>query len=80
MADIGIISYGASIPRFRIKAEDIASVWGKDGAAISKGLYIFEKSVPGVDQDTATISVEAARNALKPMLCESSTNRSDLHR
>ena len=65
MADIGIISYGASIPRFRIKAEDIASVWGKDGAAISKGLYIFEKSVPGVDQDTATISVEAARNALK---------------
>ncbi|MEF8879480.1 MAG: hydroxymethylglutaryl-CoA synthase [Candidatus Thermoplasmatota archaeon] len=65
MNDIGIISYGASIPRTRIKVEDIASVWGKDGKRISQGLKIKEKSVPNVDQDTATISVEAARAALK---------------
>jgi len=45
--------------------EDIAVVWGKDGKSISKGLGIYEKSVPAVDQDTATISVEAARAALK---------------
>jgi hydroxymethylglutaryl-CoA synthase len=62
---IGIVSYGANIPRLRIKTEDIAKVWGKDGNTISKGLGIFEKSVPSVDQDTATISVEAARAALK---------------
>ena len=62
--NIGIVSYGANIPRFRIKAGEIASVWGKDGDAISKGLGIIEKSVPSVDQDTATISVEAARAAL----------------
>jgi len=65
MSDIGIVSYGAYIPRFRIKAEEIAKVWGKDGKSISKGLGIYEKSVPSVDEDTATISVEAARNALK---------------
>jgi len=65
MEDIGIISYGANIPRFRIKVEDIASVWGKEGKTISSGLGIIEKSVPGIDQDTATISVEAARAALK---------------
>ena len=65
MSDIGIISYGANIPRLRIKAEDIASVWGKDGNSISAGLGIKEKSVPSIDQDTATISVEAARVALK---------------
>jgi len=65
MKDIGIVSYGASIPRMRIKIEDIASVWGKDGKTISKGLGINEKSVPSIDQDTATISVEAARAALK---------------
>jgi len=65
MEKIGIVSYGANIPRFRIKTEDIASVWGKDGKAISKGLGIYEKSVPSIDQDTATISVEATRAALK---------------
>jgi len=65
MKDIGIVSYGANIPRMRIKIEDIASVWGKNGKAVSKGLGINEKSVPSVDQDTATISVEAARAALQ---------------
>jgi len=65
MNEIGIVSYGGSIPRKRIKAEEIAKVWGKEGERISKGLGIFEKSVPSIDQDTATISVEAARAALR---------------
>ncbi len=65
MEDIGIVSYGSYIPRFRIKTDDIASVWGKDGATIAKGLGIQEKSVPSIDQDTATISVEAARAAIR---------------
>jgi hydroxymethylglutaryl-CoA synthase len=64
MKGIGIVSYGANIPRFRIKTVDIASVWGKNGETISRGLGISEKSVPDIDQDTATISVEAARGAL----------------
>lgn len=65
MESIGIISYGGSIPRLRITADEIASVWGKDGKRVSAGLGIYEKSVPSIDQDTATISVEAARAALK---------------
>ena len=65
METVGIVSYGANIPRYRIKTDEIASVWGKDGKAISSGLGIFEKSVPSLDQDTATISVEAARAALR---------------
>ena len=64
MTDVGIVSYGAHIPRFRIKTEDIANAWGKDPVSISKGLGIIEKSVPSPDQDVATISVESARAAL----------------
>ncbi len=64
MTDIGIISYGAYIPRFRIKTEEIAKTWGKNPDNIKKGLGIIEKSVPSPDQDVATISVEAARAAI----------------
>jgi hydroxymethylglutaryl-CoA synthase len=64
MENIGIISYGANIPRLRIKSSDIANAWGKDPDTITGGLGIIEKSVPSLDQDVATISVEAARSAL----------------
>lgn len=62
---VGIVGYGVYIPRYRIKAEEIASVWGEDGPAVAQGLGVFEKSVPGPDEDVATISTEAARNAIK---------------
>jgi len=39
-------------------------MWGQDPAVVEKGLGIMEKSVPGLDEDTITISVEAARYAL----------------
>lgn len=58
---VGIAGYGAYIPRFRISAEEIARVW-KGGA---DALPIREKAVPGPDEDTATMSIEAARNALR---------------
>jgi len=64
MKRVGIVSYGAHIPRFRIKSADIAVAWGKDPQTIANGLGIIEKSVPSLDQDVATISVEAARAAL----------------
>ncbi len=62
--DVGIVSYGAYVPRYRIKPHEIASVWGVDGESMSKGLGIESKSVPGPDEDVITISVEAARNAI----------------
>src|SRR5208282_307468 len=60
----GIVGYGAHIPRYRIKIEEIAKVWGEDAEAIKNGLNIKEKSVPGRDEDAGTIAVEAARRAV----------------
>lgn len=56
---VGIVGYGAYIPRFRIAAREIARIW--DGAG---GTPVESKSVPGPDEDTITMSIEAARNAL----------------
>jgi hydroxymethylglutaryl-CoA synthase len=61
----GIVGYGAYIPRNRIKSEEIARQWGKDPASIRRGLLLEEKSVPGLDEDTITISVAAARDAVE---------------
>jgi len=57
---VGIVGYGAYVPRYRLPASEVARVW-TDGAG---GLPIKEKSVPGLDEDVVTMSVEAARNAL----------------
>ena len=62
---VGIITYGAYIPRFRIKIEEIARVWGANAAEITGGLGVLEKAVPDYDENTATFSVEAARSALR---------------
>jgi len=61
----GIVGYGAHLPRHRIKVEEIAKVWGADAPSYRKGLMLKEKSVPPPDMDTITLSVEAAKNALK---------------
>ncbi len=61
----GIVSYGSYIPKYRIKSEEVARVWGEDPESIKNGISIQSKSVPSPDEDVATISVEAARNALK---------------
>jgi hydroxymethylglutaryl-CoA synthase len=58
--NVGIIGYGAYVPRYRLPASEVSRVW-TDGQA---GLPVKEKSVPGLDEDVATMSIEAARNAL----------------
>jgi hydroxymethylglutaryl-CoA synthase len=57
---VGIVGYGAYVPRYRLPATEVARIWS-DG---SGGLPIKEKAVAGLDEDTITMSVEAARNAL----------------
>src|SRR5512146_1367829 len=58
---VGIVGYGAYVPRFRLPAKEVSRVWtGGEG-----GLPIKEKAVPGLDEDVITMSLEAARNALK---------------
>jgi hydroxymethylglutaryl-CoA synthase len=61
---IGIVGYGVYVPRWRIKVEEIARIWGQDPNSIRKGLLVEEKSVADIDEDTVTISIEAAKNAL----------------
>ncbi len=57
---VGIVGYGAYVPRYRLPAKEVSRVWtGGHG-----GTPIQEKSVPGFDEDVATMSIEAARNAL----------------
>lgn len=57
---VGITGYGAYVPRYRLPAKEVSRVWtGGFG-----GTPIQEKSVAGYDEDVATMSIEAARNAL----------------
>ena len=58
---VGIVGYGAYVPRYRLPATEIARVWtgGQGGAPVK------EKAVNGLDEDVITMSVEAARNSLK---------------
>jgi hydroxymethylglutaryl-CoA synthase len=58
---VGIIGYGAYVPRYRLPAKEVARIW-TGGEAV---LPIKEKAVPGLDEDVVTMSIEAARNALK---------------
>jgi len=58
---VGIVGYGAYVPRYRIPASEISRIW-KGGGEVGP---VNEKSVPGVDEDVITMSIEAARNAIK---------------
>lgn len=57
---VGIIGYGAYVPRYRLPGAEIARVWtnGLGGSPVK------EKAVAGLDEDVTTMSIEAARNAL----------------
>ncbi|MBS3815183.1 MAG: hydroxymethylglutaryl-CoA synthase [Hadesarchaea archaeon] len=59
-----IIGYGVYVPQQRLKVEEVSKIWGTDPEQIKSGILVEEKSVPGSDEDTATIAVEAARNAV----------------
>jgi len=58
---VGICGYGAYIPMYRLPASEIARIWGGS----EDGLPVEEKAVPGLDEDTITMAIEASRNALR---------------
>ena len=57
---VGIVGYGAYVPRFRLPGSEVARVWtgGVGGSPVT------EKAVAGPDEDVTTMRIEAARNAL----------------
>ncbi|RLD04432.1 MAG: hydroxymethylglutaryl-CoA synthase, partial [Chloroflexota bacterium] len=57
---VGIVGYGAYVPRYRLPAAEISRIWSGGMG----GTPVTEKSVPGLDEDTVTMSIEAGRNAL----------------
>jgi len=62
---VGIVGYGAYVPRYRIRTEEIARAWGWDAEGYRRGLAIEEKAVAGPDQDAVTMAVEASRSAIR---------------
>ncbi len=60
---VGITSYGFYVPKLRIKASEIASVWGASPNT-GESLGVKEKAVGAWDEDSATFAVEAARMCL----------------
>lgn len=57
---VGIVGYGAYVPRYRLPGREVARVWtgGMGGSPVA------EKAVAGLDEDVITMSIEAAQNAL----------------
>lgn len=57
---VGIVGYGAYIPRYRLPATEVSRVWYGE----PRPGPVKEKAVAGIDEDVITMSIEAARNAL----------------
>ena len=53
---VGIISYGAYIPRYRLSRDVIGKIWGGGGRG--------EKAVAYFDEDSITMAVAAVRDCL----------------
>lgn len=60
VSQVGIVGYGAYVPRYRLPGSEIARIWtqGRGGSPVR------EKAVAGLDEDVITMSIEAARNAI----------------
>ena len=56
---VGLIGYGAYVPMYRLEADEVNRVWGGSAAPIE------EKTVVAPDEDTVTIAVECAKQAVK---------------
>lgn len=63
--ETGIISYGVALPRYRIEAAEIWKVWKNLSPSFFDLLSIGERGVLGPEEDTLTLAVAAAKQALE---------------
>jgi len=61
---VGILGWGAYIPRYRLKIQELANVWSESKERFELNLGVSEKAVAGPDEDTTTIATEAVKNAI----------------
>ncbi len=61
---VGIASYGAYLPRQAIALQEIEQANSKKAGSVSGSLKVEQKTVPETDEDTITIAVSAAHQAL----------------
>jgi hydroxymethylglutaryl-CoA synthase len=57
---VGVVGYGGYIPRYRLDSSEVSRVWKGDARPSGRSF----KAVPGPDEDTTTIAIQAARNAV----------------
>lgn len=62
---VGIVSYGTYLPSKKILGSEIELSQGKKRSGIPQSLGVVQKTVPEIDEDTITFSVQAAYQALK---------------
>lgn len=63
--ETGIISYGVALPKYRIEAGEIWKVWKNLSTSFFDMLSIGERGVLGPEEDTLTLAVAAAAQALE---------------
>ncbi len=61
----GIVSYGVAVPRCRIAADEILKVWQNTHKMLLQKLGYEERAVLYPDQDTITLAIDAATQALE---------------
>jgi len=64
---VGIIAYGAAIPKQKVLTSTIAQSQGKNGD-MAKSLGVLSKTIPSLDEDTITLATDAAKIALDRFL------------
>ncbi len=61
----GILGYGVSLPRCRIKADEILHVWQNSHKQILNRMGYNERAVLYPDQDTITLAIDSAKQAIQ---------------
>ncbi len=65
LKSVGIVGYGAYLPQYKMRVDEIAKVWGKEGEKVRQSLMIKKKAVADFDEDSVTMGVEASLMALE---------------